>query len=158
MLYFEYCICAQNYTYCLMKRIFNTEMVCAWLIISTTQYSSQACNAYENNGSVVLTVLKVNWGFQIVHQFPEITSCGWDCCTQWFIGVRLCLLKKIIRERITSLQWTATYRYSSETKLDIEYGRLPEKLFFARFLCSLWIKFQESNGMNKHVQVGRHYR
>jgi hypothetical protein len=24
--------------------------------------------------------------------------------------------------------------------LDMEYGRLPEKLFFARFLRSLWIQ------------------
>jgi len=44
----------------------------------------------------ILTVLKVNWGFQIDHPFDWKVSCGWDCWIRSFSESILCQHKNTL--------------------------------------------------------------
>jgi hypothetical protein len=127
-------ICAKTYTYLIMKRMFNS--------------CNNTCMTNNFNGLVDLTFLKVNWGFQRVHQFPEITSCGWDCCTKWFLQLdcinlktsahkesHLCNVKQLTGTQVKpSWIWsTEDYRkdyFSPSSCIHIFEVKILEKIYF----------------------------
>ena len=137
--------------------IFWILYMCSKLHLFSNEENSQYWNSLYRIKNFNHTILKSSLRTKTAVQYA-LQFCEWTEASKQFSDFLKQRVVAEVAEGSGSLQldcanqknhhWTnliftngiVTYRYSSETKLDMEYGRLPEKLFFARFLRSLWIQ------------------